>query len=368
MHKIKGYQIGLQGSSYELGKQQAVFYKENPKLLVLQDKEFVNDITFNEIRNMFDEFCPGLNEEIAGFCDALKISPKQIIYYNMTWLNAGCSHCAILPGLTSDGHIYVLRNYDFSDTMDDHRLCSTNVTGRYAHTGFSLALFARTEGMNVHGLCITNSSSGIPVGQITGLRRPVKSGLQFWAVTRTLLEQCSNVIEAVQLIKEMPITYNLNMILTDSLGNVQKVEMLEDRTATYKLSRNDPHQFLAATNHGVLPEITSIEPKKMKHSLVRYNLIQQYFTRKPKYSKEDIKRLVELEYPNGLTVHFYQQFFGTLRSILFNVSDKALDVCFGSPLFNQWQTLKVGEILPFKEIEITLENKQCATDFGSMVD
>jgi len=371
MIKVKGYHTVLKGSSYEIGQQQAnILVKKYPQALkcVIGETSNISNNLFKDLITLFDRFCPGLNEEIIGFCDVLKVSPNKLQYFDMTWLNAGCSHLAVLPEKTIDGHTYVLRNYDFSENMDDMRLCTTHVEGLYYHTGFSIGYFGRSEGINEHGLCITNSSCGKPVGNIPGLKKPTISGLQFWAVTRALLEQCKDVDEAVQMIRELPVSYNLNMIVADASGNAVLIEMLEHRKSYYNVNKESNNQFLTATNHGVLPEIYALEPKKMKHSRIRYDLMQEYMMKKEKYTKNEIRKLVEMKYPDGLTVHNYDQYFGTLRSILFDLNRKTLEVCFGSPLNNEWTTLKAGEALPFEEVDINIEKEQSPSDFWSMVD
>lgn len=368
MEKIKGYHIGLTGTSEEIGRKQAEYFKRNPEMLkyMLGDCETASDKEFRERRSMLDEFCPGINEEIEGFCDELKISPHRIGYYFETWLKPGCSHGALLAPKTDDGHIYVFRNYDFSEKVDDMRLCSTHVKGKYAHTGFSISFFGRSEGMNEHGLCISNSSCGMPVGLIPGLRQPSLQGLQFWAVTRVLLENCRNVTEALQLIRDLPVTYNLNMILTDASGRATGVERLEEAFAVREC--NPDQSFLVAVNHGVTPEINAIEPFKFKNSRERYARMQEYFGQKRTVSQEDIKYLLENEYPQGVTAKEYDNFFGTIRSMIFDVTDKTVEFCYGSPVHNPWMKLRVGEILPFEEMEAYIEKGSHGSDFFDIVE
>jgi hypothetical protein len=37
--------------------------------------------------------------------------------------------------------------------------------------------------------------------------------------------------------------------------------------------------------------------------------------------------------------HYYKYFFGTIRSIIFNLSRQNMQVCFGSPQVNSWHTI-----------------------------
>ena len=76
----------------------------------------------------------------------------------------------------------------------------------------------RDDGINEMGLTVTLSSSGFPVGPLPEMRRPAVTGLQFWAVVRTLLENCRDVKEALSMLKDMPVAYNLNLIVLDREG------------------------------------------------------------------------------------------------------------------------------------------------------
>ena len=44
-----------------------------------------------QMTEMFDCYCPGLNEELQGFAEAIKTTRLQMLYYAMTYLTPGCS-------------------------------------------------------------------------------------------------------------------------------------------------------------------------------------------------------------------------------------------------------------------------------------
>ncbi len=80
-------------------------------------------------------------------------------------------------------------------------------------------------------------------------------------------------------------------------------------------------------------------------------------------SIESLKKLVEEEYPAGLTVHNYEEWFGTLHSVLLDLHDRTMKICFGSPLLNDWYSLKVGGSMPFSEVNVNFKIKLILT-FG----
>ena len=89
----------------------------------------------------FDRHCPGLNEEIAGCAEVLGVPPERVAFYPFSFdpwpgLPAGqCSHAVVLPGPGGDGHVRVVRNYEFNHRMSDLRLVTLRVPGRPAHLG-----------------------------------------------------------------------------------------------------------------------------------------------------------------------------------------------------------------------------------------
>ncbi len=113
-----------------------------------------------QIIKMFDEYCPGINEEIEGFTDVLALDKFQAMYYAMSFLKPGCSQMAILPQKTKNNHVLLARNYEFNDEMEELTLCTTKIKGKYAHIGTSMIQFGRVDGMNECGLGVSQTSKG----------------------------------------------------------------------------------------------------------------------------------------------------------------------------------------------------------------
>ncbi|EVT90881.1 choloylglycine hydrolase [Bacillus anthracis] len=362
MYQVKGYFSSLKGSHYEIGKQQGEFVKQHPYLIpqFIQKENLISHQHWTESRNILHNYCPGINEEIEGFCEVLKIPSENMMYYYQTLLKAGCSHCAVLPKKTDLKHTYVLRNYDLSPVIDEMLFCSTYVEGAYAHSGFSTQYFGRTEGVNEHGLSVTFSACGQPVGNIAGLRKPAVSGLQCFAVIRVLLEKCKNVQEAKSLIEEIPIASNMNLIVADPLDAVC-IEIF-DGYKSIITTVEESQDFIVSTNHAISLPIQKLNSRRLEQSTNRYHTLYEHLNRNEQVSIESLKRLVQIEYPAGLTVHNYEEWFGTLHSVLFDLHECTMNICFGSPLFNDWYSLEVGGSLPFSEVNVNFENK-IYTDF-----
>ncbi|HFK1489439.1 TPA: choloylglycine hydrolase, partial [Bacillus cereus] len=109
MYQVKGYFSSLKGSHYEIGKKQGEFVKQHSYLIpqFIEQENLISHNHWTESRNILNQYCSGINEEIEGFCEVLKIPAKNMMYYYQTLLKAGCSHCVVLPKKTDSKHTYV---------------------------------------------------------------------------------------------------------------------------------------------------------------------------------------------------------------------------------------------------------------------
>jgi hypothetical protein len=60
---------------------------------------------------------------------------------------------------------------------------------------------------------------------------------------------------------------------------------------------------------------------------------------RPRITTETIRGILSDPYPKGLCFHYYQEFLGTLWSLIFDLNAGTAEICFGSPIVNQWHTL-----------------------------
>ena len=292
---------------------------------------------FQRITNQMEGFIPGINAEIGGMADALGIPAQDLIYYSFTYLPKGhCSHFALLPAHSKTGHTLVGRSYEFGLKTEDLRLVTMQVNGKYSFIGSSLLFFGFTEGMNEHGLVVTMSAGGWPVGPTPEMRPPIQDGFQFWFVVRAALERCKTVEEAVKLILEIPTCGNPNFIVADRTGQAALVEVFGGNKAVKMIDQDSREQFVCSTNHFTLPEMTPFRDPVWKNSQVRYDAIQSMLDGEQKVSREAVKSLLSKEYPHGLACHFYDEGFGTLRSMIFDPQDLKIEMCFGSPVGGEW--------------------------------
>lgn len=383
MKKITTRTLELKGTSYEIGRTLGTALSPQPSVIAAYTAGMENFGT-EEVRaaeKMFEQWCPGLNEELAGFADSVHVALEQIVYYAMTYLRPNCSQIALLPSRTDTGHPLLARNYEFNDEAEDFSLIKTSVTGKYTHMGTSVLSFGRDDGFNECGLAVTMSSCGFPVGALKYMRKPALYGLQFWAVIRSVLENCRDVVDALHFLKEMPISYNLNLMLLDKSGTCALVETLDGRMAVRVIGSepgesDEPNEsrvscvsnetrashearvsHLCATNHALFKELAVLEPQAMAHSLRRFEYMENALKSRSLLSADTLKELLLSPYPDGLCCHHYKDFFGTTKSMIIDPVDGTIELCWGGRIENGWHTYRLADPLKFSEHEIELDQK-----------
>jgi predicted choloylglycine hydrolase len=348
----------LEGSAYEVGRQQGeqlasqspgvarFFTSPPPGRGPLSPKKIDAAIGF------FQKHCPGLDEEIRGFAEALGARPEQVVYYAFTYQGDGrCSHFAVLPALSADGHLRVGRSYEFNQEQSDLRLVTVRIADRPAHIGFSEMLFGRGDGLNEHGLCAT-MSAGAPMAPTE------PGGCMFWAVLRAVLDRCASVDEAIELVGSIPISFNFNLLLTDRSGQAARMEIACSHRAVKRIGPGTPEQFLIATNHYLLPEMKPYDLGRMWNSLVRYRTVQgRLEAAGSKVSLETIRGILSDPYPQGICCHHYSDFLGTLWSGIFDLTDLKVDVCFGAPTHNPWHSFDLNSAPGTAEYAVKLPDE-----------
>lgn len=369
MRHRKAYIKNYKGTNYEVGTQIGKWMLTRPDFLktAILPPHSCPLTRFHEISGLLDRYCSGINQELKGFSDTVGIPPEQAAFYAMTYLERGCSLMAVTPGKTEEGHTLMARNYDFNDEMEEMCFAYTEIEGKYRYIASTLNLFGRCDGMNEHGLAACKASCGLPVGNFQGGRKAGITGFSFWIVIRSILENCKNVEEAAAWAMNAPIGYNINLMLADSSHRIAMLQCMDGHKA-YRILEDSPSgNHFIATNHVTLPEIKPYETLRIKNSLIRYDRIKNMLDLKDKISKQDLKDLLSASYPDGLCCHYYPQFFGTLRSMIFDVNNKSIEMTFGSPQTNNWRIFPVGE-LEEEEILTALPYEKAGTDFYNLID
>lgn len=343
--------FSFRGSPYEIGYALGDLMLKNNQLREIN--VLPNELDSVKLKSKLDlikQFCPNVIEEATGVTDKLKVQLGRLTIFNDDYLSIGaCSQIAALPSITENGHLLVGRSYEWSP-YDELNLIILKENNFPAQIGFSLFLFGRFDGINENGLTITMSSC--EYGQPS-----FGYGIWFPLVLRIILDNCSTTDEAVYLLKQIPIRCSSNILIADQKGNAVIAEIAcygKDKKISFR--RNE--QLLISTNHYVNDDMICYDNHHGKHSEIRYKTIEHELTKSFGYVNEcKIKELLSKKIPQGVCCHFYEDGLGTLRSLFFDVTDKRVDICFGSPNLYPFETVHFDNQTGFSLFSIEYINQ-----------
>lgn len=327
----------IEGTAYEAGKQLGNMYKDDKEFIELYTSPFMGGARLSKeqiinVMQLYDEYCPGLNDELRGFADAVGAKVEDIVLYYayLQKVTGNCSHVVVTQQMTYDGQTYLGRNYDF-DWNDNPTLITSRIEGQYNQIGFGCQLFGRFDGMNEYGLCVTTSA---------GVINPdyKEDGFVFPVIVRAILNRCKDVKQAVALLEDMKIADYRNFIIADIKGEAALVEVAASQQAVKYITKQSKEKFLYSTNHYNIDSMKRLGFPKVKHSQVRYDAFEALFKSSTIINKESLHMILSNPMPDGVCCHHYSSGMGTMWSMLFQPMKKLVDICFGSPNANKWMT------------------------------
>jgi predicted choloylglycine hydrolase len=377
--------VVLEGTPYEVGRQQGEMLKrdrERAKYLA-PTLPFLDGFSKREARRAlayFERYCPGIREEIQGAADAFGVPVEEIAFLGGKSKEDGsspipvdrpvardgqqksgsqCSHLAVLSPASEDGHVYVGQNIDCGPDDLDLRLCTTRVQGKPAHIGLSDMILGRLQGINEHGLCVT-TSWGAPGVWLEG------EGLPYFAVVRAVLDRCKTVDEALDALADMPVAWCTNFIVVDRSGEAALIEVAYAHRGVRRIGPGSQEPFLWATNHYTLPEMRPYDIGRMRQSVARHKIIAlRLRSAVPQVNKDTIRGILSEPMPKGVCMHHYSNGLGTLWSMVFDVTDTSVEVCFGAPSSprNSWRSFGLEGAVGLTEYRAHLPDEPVAPGF-----
>ncbi len=351
----------LDGTAYEVGKTQGKILKSDKEMRARIEKSISTFLAqsgflsstksvlkkigfsdFKELRAFFEEYCPGLNEEMQGFADGLGIKLAEILFYNAAYtVPKNCSQIAVLSSVTDDKHVYVGRSYEWTYAEEDLRLCTTRIEGKAKHIGFSIFLFGRADGINEHGVSATFTGGGIfgvPCRQ---------KGFQSHLVIRSILDSCRSVDDAVKFIQKIPMSGFFSLMIVDRSSDAALVEFADGVSDIKRIDNDSEDRCLFSTNHYTLP--ATVKSNELNCGIIgqskkRYKLLASALKNSAQaINRERLHTILSRKFPKGVCDHYYSEGFGTVWSMIFDVTSAQADICFGAPTHNRWRLFSLDQ-------------------------
>jgi len=298
--------------------------------------------------HLYDEYCPGLTDEIRGIADCLGLSfPKVLFCATISPFIQGCTHAVALPTITENHHLLVVRNYDMGLADTDLRLCTTQIANRYHHLGFSDMCIGRLDGLNQYGLSVTTSIAWDPIPDDWQVTR----GLHYAIAVRAALEQCRDIDEAVDLWRHMPIGSNGIFLAADRFGNAACVEIAGCERAIKRIGSDTDDQFLVGTNHYTLVDFSGFtEHIPSSHSVRRRNILTSWLDEnRGQINCDGIKSFLDRDWNTGVSSYSPEFRAGTLWSMVLDVTAGKVEIRFGPPPHNKWHSFTLEGTIGINE-------------------
>jgi predicted choloylglycine hydrolase len=224
----------FRGTHYDFGFKQGEMLKNSILVKNRENQWKVRkprfEINVKETKQVFQSLAPLLWEELLGFQDALNWSMERVLLefggYRVKIDPSGCSIFA--------GENYLVRNYDYHPkTYDGIYSLYQPSDGGNAVIGVCQKVTGRSDGMNEKGLAM---------GYTFMHRKRPGDGFVCNMIGRLILEQCSSVDEAVDLLKDIPHRGSFSYVLFDKNSELPSIVETSPR-------RVEVRQGNTCTNH-----------------------------------------------------------------------------------------------------------------------
>ncbi len=148
-------------------------------------------------------------------------------------------------------------------------------------------------------------------------------------------------------------------LLIEIMDGIKEIDFIQN---------HNEKNFLIATNHTHIESLTKAEPYAMKNSLVRYRCLEEWIAQNPLISEYDIKELLLTPYPNGLMLPYYDDFLGTIKSIVFDLNLGKVDICWCGLYENEWHSYYVDANVNSASYSQSVKKQLTPPDFFTMAN
>ncbi|MGX6979433.1 C45 family autoproteolytic acyltransferase/hydrolase [Vagococcus elongatus] len=324
----------------------------------------IDSDSLTKTMDLFTKYCPHVLEEINGFSNVLEIESRKNFYLSYSFISPSCSQLAIKNSTNYPDSSVLVRNYDFDLSTEDFVIVNYKSKDNYHFIGTSMLTFGVDSGVNEHGLAVSMSACGPPVGIF---QKAKVSGLRFWVVIRLLLETCKTVGQAKELLSELPLGDNVSYVCIDSTDNMllyQTVNGVRD----YSIVENSSENYsIHVTNHPTFPKTVCEFPYAAQNSLIRYHLLENYLKVSGRKSLSDLKKIFTTLFPRGLYCNYYDEFFGTTKTVVLYPKERKLEICWCGLEKNGWKTYELNDSKEEETYVATYEKGIAPEDMFNMI-
>lgn len=302
-------------------KWQKLFQKHWPAYKAwFQNKGAVNKPPLSIAENKLQEYMPKFIPTYKKLCELAGndlIAKRFLTGYQPPAYISGCSQLII-----QDPPMLV-RNYDYHPHLSEGTVLNTAWNGKHV-MGISDCLWGLVDGMNSDGLVVSLTFGG---------RKIVGEGFGIPFIIRYVLEFCSNVEEATEVLQHIPSHMAYNVMVLDKMGNHKLVQLAPDRKPVVT-------QMPLSTNHQ--GKIDWPQHAQFSKTLEREAFLNKIISEKGK----EPNTLIEAFMKSPLFNRKYNEGFGTVYTSIYLPAEGQMELKWDNNSLSQsFADFEEGEIL-----------------------
>ena len=283
----------------------------------------------------FDRYCPHLLEEMRGLAEGAGLTFEEAMACNIRGelryaRPEGCTAYAITRGGTAEHEIIAGQNSD----MGPEIIQLAYVLHLQPQKKPEVLMWTFGGMLGYHGM---NSAGVAHFENALGGGPRSRFGIPHYPVERMMLE-CDSLEHVFDLLRKMPVEYNVNYILCDGQGNIADVE---STTEGPQILRDEGAGYLVHTNHYLCQRFATAEnfKRSLPDSFPRLDRINSLI--KSRYGSievDDIKHFLSDHsgYPTSICRHDSRM--RTVASLISEPARRRMHVAVGNPCQHQYVT------------------------------
>ena len=252
----------------------------------------------------FEKYLPALLPTYKRLCEEIgggDLASRYLSMYCPPPYMSGCSQIAWIKDNPS-----LIRNYDYSPRYFEGVFMKTDFIKPVM--GMSDCNWGLLDGVNSDGLCASLTFGG---------RRITGNGFGIPIVLRYCLETCATTIEAIEILKSIPVHMSYNITLLDAHLNFATIYMVPN-------AENLVTSYQVGTNHQ--GEITWSDYAIMTRTVERLNLLEHSLYNPSETSKSLKNRFLQSPLYNTA----FSKAFGTLYTASYSPEKSEVELIWPS--------------------------------------
>jgi len=284
---------------------------------------------------MFERYCPHLLEEMRGLAEGAGIAFEDAMACSIRGelprsSVEGCTAYAIGPKGATQREVIAGQNSDMgSETISLAYMLHLQPQGKPEVLIWTFGGMLGYHGMNSAGVAhFSNALGGGPRSQF---------GMPEYVYERMMLE-CSNLEQAIEVLRKLPLASNENFMICDAKGNIADVEAT---TAGLEVLRDQGAGYLVHTNHFLCQRYATAEnfKRSLADSFPRLDRIGSLIrSRYGSIKVDDIKQFLRDHsgHPTGICRH--ENRMRTVASMISEPARRCMHVAVGNPCEHDFVT------------------------------